>query len=56
MELKQRQALIYITAQEVLIVPYGIETYETQNFFSPILVLIVPYGIETVIYILHYVT
>ena len=31
----------------LLIVPYGIETYEINLFLDPLVLLIVPYGIET---------
>ena len=35
----------------LLIVPYGIETYENQHGAIPHLLLIVPYGIETRLYL-----
>ena len=47
MELKQNLADYNANTNIVLIVPYGIETFNPLGSYSFPLVLIVPYGIET---------
>ncbi len=47
MELKHFSRRRFGTVSDVLIVPYGIETYVTQEIQALDNVLIVPYGIET---------
>ena len=47
MELKQRFQNHSIFLRNLLIVPYGIETYWREREKAPTELLIVPYGIET---------
>ena len=47
MELKQDPATTPQVYEELLIVPYGIETWERSNPSTFNILLIVPYGIET---------
>ena len=47
MELKRIQARRVMSAKQLLIVPYGIETRIGTDNGSITLLLIVPYGIET---------
>ena len=47
MELKLEIGGQSIAFNELLIVPYGIETILSMRSFSSIVLLIVPYGIET---------
>ena len=47
MELKHDLANWFRSENKVLIVPYGIETFECPLLFFEPEVLIVPYGIET---------
>ena len=48
MELKLIQVLLYLLAIVLLIVPYGIETWNFASFSEcTVILLIVPYGIET---------
>ena len=47
MELKRVLLCVYFALCNLLIVPYGIETYYHTGTFSSVTLLIVPYGIET---------
>ena len=47
MELKQVCNERYEYRDDLLIVPYGIETHNGDNRLAPFQLLIVPYGIET---------
>ena len=49
MELKQRQAWLRKRRDELLIVPYGIETTFRHLLYLQSDLLIVPYGIETLL-------
>ena len=49
MELKQHTETEHRIRDELLIVPYGIETYLPDASACFFLLLIVPYGIETIL-------
>ena len=51
MELKHSILSCCVTGHNLLIVPYGIETYEVGNTFECDGLLIVPYGIETALFL-----
>ena len=48
MELKRLASNPYLRPGNLLIVPYGIETYDSYAGGSIRVLLIVPYGIETI--------
>ena len=47
MELKRVYTYFFFPACRLLIVPYGIETFQAASLIIGLLLLIVPYGIET---------